>query len=197
MYRYNPDVTEPGFHHVEDQIMYWAAKGPCDLEFVPKFKGLGSDPPIDADPEMLVHYKIWNFQEDVFDEVRIKTNPEAPSRIGCIFLCPKLDSGFCSKPSEWSARTHVYEVLFSGTIFTTDSEMWTEARQDCMRALGGNMYGGAPSRWLNTAARERAKDEISSWARSYWQGNTSYGMEESICDGVAILGDLIYVKEDK
>lgn len=147
-------------------------------------------PPIDTPTEDLIFYKFGNFMEDVFEETRIKVNPLAPSRIGCLFLCPVLDSGFCKQPQAWEDRTHVYQVLFTGTIFTTSSEVWTEAGFGSRRYLGAGLdYWGDPQRM------EAAKREIARWAESYWKGRDSYGMEESICEGIAIIEDLIYVKD--
>ena len=61
--------------------------------------------------------------EDVFERVRQRAAPQAPSRLRCVYVCPKHGRGVCSG----RRHEHVYKVKVWGKVFTTDGGFWTEA----------------------------------------------------------------------
>jgi len=99
--------------------------------------------------------------ERVFEEVRQRDFPGRPSRIGAVFVCPALE-GFCR------TGKRVYEVEVQGKTFQTDAEMFTEARI--------NAWRGDPDEYT------------ASWAKSYWEGGTSWqGFNEVLAHGTVTV----------
>jgi hypothetical protein len=194
--RWNPDPRVFGIHYLQNETMFWASKGPiAGLEFVPKFKGWAATPTDEDDAIIFQRSQTYlNWLEDLFEEVRIKVRPEAPSRIGSLMLCPRFGEGFCSKPRSYSARTHVYEIRVTGKAYTTDSEMFTEARIQSARSLGRELH-----RWGDVGAMKDAEGTIRSYARSYWSEGLDrddyiqeyFITEETLVDGEARIIQLM------
>jgi len=200
--------------------MWWAAKGSCDLDLVPAFRGLGSG----ALPTKETHnspgewerlQQDWDkivkgreflgWMEDIFDEVRREIRPEAPSRIGNVLVCPEYDTGFCSRPSAYkikynSTRNHVYEIDVTGVAITVDSELIGTARQYGIEPL--LKYPGAVMPdfhyWKQDDQRmAEAKGVIRGIAREYWTADEDdcfyCGTKETIVRGTAVITDLVMV----
>ena len=149
----------PGIHQVSDAIMFWSSESPAEIGFViPKAKP--------RDPKT----------EAIFESVRRKLNPDAPSRLDCVFVCPIKGSGFCSG-SKYSSRSHIYKVKVTGKVFTTDGGYWTEAMM-------------VPRNW----SEEDRFDRIKGWAKEYWnpRGNITVNMaEETLVDGTVVIVEQI------
>lgn len=143
-----------GLHQVSEAQFYWASSRPVSLGFrVPKAHPRATD------------------LEDVFEGVRQKHAPGAPSRLSCVFVCPVYGRGFCSESNTWltTSGKYVYRVSVTGTVFTTDGGMWTEARFDPMRAEG--------------------------WASSYWnpRGNVLINhAEETLVEGTVTVVEALW-----
>jgi hypothetical protein len=202
--------------------MWWASKGPCDLDLVPAFRGIGSgalptkeiyNSPgewerIQGDwDKILKGQEFLSWLEDIFDEVRREIRPEAPSRVGNVLVCPQYDTGFCSRPSAWKikfphVRNHVYEIDVTGVAITVNSELIGSARQYGAEPLikyGGGYGGRTPDfyYWKQDAGRmARAKSTIRDVAHEYWTADNEYvsdGLKETIVKGTAIITNLIMV----
>jgi len=212
LYRQNPDVAQMGIHHLENHTMWWAAKGACDLDYVPAFRGLGTGglptKEIYNSPgewerlqrdwdKILKGQEFLSWLEDVFDEVRREIRPEAPSRIGNVLVCPQLGVGFCRQPSAWTLkypnqRNHVYEIDVTGTAITLNSEIIGTARRYASEAL--SQYGGGFSRmsdfkyWKTSSKHmNAAKGVIRDVAHEYWRAedDPDEGLKETIVEGTA------------
>jgi hypothetical protein len=146
---------KPGIHQVTDAIMYWSSDSPASVGFqIPKAR------PRDAKTEA------------IFEAVRRELNPDAPSRLNCVFVCPIEGSGFCSN-SKYSRRAHVYKVKVTGKVFTTDGGLWTEAMM-------------VPKNW----SEEDRAESIRSWAKEYWKprDNVRINMaEEVLVEGTVVI----------
>ena len=104
--------------------------------------------------------------EEIFEKERLEVNPEAPSRLNCVYLCKNLkgfagnsfcrdeDTDFMGKPIE------TYEIQLRGDyqIFKANAEMWTEA----------------------SIRYEHDPDASRRYARAYWQGETWSGSIDEI-----------------
>jgi len=96
---------QPGLRQAYKETFYWSTKNPVPIGFrVPKAMPRAAD------------------IEAVFESERIKANPELPSRLSTVYVCPIRDSGFCKNKG-----LYVYRVEVTGAVFTTDGGMWTEA----------------------------------------------------------------------
>jgi len=219
-FRRNPDINELGIHLLTAETMWWASKGPCELQYVPAFRGLGSAPlPKQEDyaPEdwrdiqrnwdaMVKEFEFLRWMEDLFEEVRKQVQPEAPSRIGNIIVCPKLGVGFCRQPSDWeinypTQRNHVYRIEVTGVAATLNSEEISTARQyaaDELTEYGGG-WTGRPrdfAYWQKDAVRMReAEDVIRSVARRYWlpKWDCQEGLKETLVQGTGRIIELALI----
>lgn len=136
----------PGIRRVRDAVFYWATDHPVPDGFVvPQAR------PRQAEVER------------IFEEVRKETNPSAPSRLSCVFVCPMNGRGFCSGRMD---RKYVYKVRVTGTVFLTDGGYFTEAI---------------------FRFRERGEEGLRGWAESYWEVSSNVlnnHAEEVLVDGV-------------
>lgn len=102
----NRATLTPGLRQVSGETFYWSTDRLVSPGFeVPQ--AVPRDTPV----------------EDVFERVRQRAAPQAPSRLRCVYVCPKLGRGFCSG----RRHEHVYKVKVWGKVFTTDGGFWTEA----------------------------------------------------------------------
>lgn len=208
---HNPDVTQPGLHYLNNKTMWWGSRGPCHLNFVPSFRGLGNKIPKQenygaSDWEDLQsrwdlitrELEFLRWMEDLFEDVRKEIRPEAPSRIGNMMLCPKLGVGFCRKPSAWTAdfpdeRNHIYQVSVTGVAITLDSEDITNARRYGSERLSSSGWTIDFVHWKQDVSRMLGAEEvIRSIAQRYWDV-TDYidpNMKETIVQGTAEIVSL-------
>ncbi len=143
-----------GLHQVSGADFYWATNRPVPVGFrVPRARR--------RDTEL----------EDVFERARQQYAPGAPSRLNCVFVCPVYGRGFCSESGSWLANSgkYMYRVSVTGTVFTTDGGLWTEARFN--------------------------PEHADSWARSYWnpRGNVQVNhAEETLVDGTVTVIEALW-----
>lgn len=138
---------KPGISNVSKRIMFWSSHSPVEIGFVvPKARPRKRE------------------LEEAFEEARLKYNPDAPSRLNCVFVCPNNGRGFCNGRT---GGEYVYKVLVTGKIFATDGGLWTEAHF--------------------------RPEYVDSWAEQYWNpsGNININMaEEVLVDGkVVVVGE--------
>lgn len=140
-----------GLYRVNDGVFYWSSDRPVQDGFrVPKARPRAAH------------------LEAVFEEVRKREAPKAPSRLDCVFVCPIKDSGFCQS----GKSKYVYRVRVQGTVFTTDGGFWTEATFGRIENAAG-------------------------WAMSYWNPDSNPNRlrinraEESLVDGTVIVEALV------
>tara|TARA_R110002020_G_scaffold335490_2_gene550663 strand:+ start:541 stop:1146 length:606 start_codon:yes stop_codon:yes gene_type:complete len=96
--------------------------------------------------------------EDLFEKVRQRTNPDAVSRLNCVYLCEHLEGlspysaggAYCGYPPEGGGETYIIQLRGDYKIFKTDSEYWSEA-------------GSAVQFYQNWKDAEE-------WAEEYWKG---------------------------
>lgn len=143
--------SRPGLRQVKGEIFYWATDNPVEIGFkVPKARPRRAD------------------LEEVFERVRKELAPDAPSRLDCVFVCPLNRRGFCRHNDE----RHVYRVKVTGTIFTTDGGLWTEAM----------IY----------------PESVEDWAEQYWQPTkwllTSHAEEVLVRGTVTVIENVFQAK---
>jgi hypothetical protein len=141
------EAVRPGLRKVNDEVFYWSSPRLVEPGFrVPKA--------LPRESEL----------ETVFEEVRKETNPRAPSRLNTIYVCPR-QAGFCQPGRR---HKYVYEVKATGTAFTTDGGLWTEAAFKPHRAHA--------------------------WAEGYWNptGNVTHNnAEETLVEGTVVVQKLV------
>lgn len=138
--------------HINKAKMYWAYNpntGTPPIGFsIPKWKP--------SRPEFVE-------LEKELENVRLKINPDAPSRLNCIFLCPDL-SGWCDCGGY---NKKVCEVEATGKIFIADYEDYT---------LISDTWRG-----------RRPREDFQRYAERYWElGGGSY-YPEVLLDGNAVV----------
>ncbi len=145
---------KPGLSTVNRASFYWATKEPVPIGFrVPV-----------ARPRSATI-------EEIFEQVRRRVAPEAPSRLNCVFVCPVSKRGFCSQSSTGYGN-YVYRVSVTGKVFTTDGGFWTEAV-------------------FNPKSAEQ-------WAEAYWNPRGSITMnlaEEALVDGKVVVVKQVWESE--
>lgn len=143
-----------GLQEVSEAHFFWASSRPVSLGFrVPKARPRETD------------------LEDVFERVRKERAPNATSRLSCVFVCPAYGRGFCTKTDNWltASGKYVYRVSVTGTAFTTDGGMWTEALFNPLNVEG--------------------------WANSYWNPQGSVLIdhaEETLVDGTVTVVEALW-----
>ena len=164
-----------GLHRVRDAVMYWGTRTPFSGKLVPAYQGGAGRG--NKGSEML-----RALVEEAFEDVRKKVQPGAPSRVGSVMVCPFGGVGFCAGGT---GHSHVYQVRVTGKVFVTNSEMFGEAniRASEMAAL---RRFEPPAAVQVELRRDEIHAEVSSWAKSYWQGGNSYpGLMEALVSGKA------------
>jgi hypothetical protein len=152
---YDGPQLKAGLRQVSDATFFWSTGRPVPIGFqVPKAH------PRDAE------------LEGIFEQVRQRLAPQAPSRLDCVFVCPLPERGFCSHSTSWRGDgKFVYKVSVTGNTFTTDGGYWTEAK----------------------FRPERAE----SWAESYWNPRgriTDNRAEETLVEGKVIVVESMWEK---
>lgn len=151
--RWLQSQIKPGLRVVHDEVFYWRSR---------RLAPIGLTIPRSTPRESPV--------EDIFEQVRRRVNPQAPSRLDCVFVCPALQ-GWC-RPGRLDAP-FIYRVRVTGRVFTTDGGLFTEARF--------------------------RPENAESWAEGYWlpRGNVAMNMaEESLVDGKVVIEQQIDLSSD-
>lgn len=106
-----------------------------------------------------------NTIEQVFEAVRKKYKPNAPSRLGGIFLCPNLDTcNYYLRAFRKNGGLYKVQLESSEKPFLTDGDVWG----DCFyRIMRDSVFG--PEKITFERAYELGKD----CALQYWQGGRS------------------------
>ena len=151
---------DQGIYHVEKAKMYWQARWDKDIPpigfSVPKWSGPG----------------ITRQLEETVEKRRQKYNPDAVSRLNCIFVCPVLNNGWCScnnkyKPDEEKKR--LCEVEVTGKIYIGDIDLYSSI-------IGMYKQGD-----------RRDVDVMEDYIERYWtNGNRAYS-PEALVDGKVIV----------
>ena len=103
-----------GVKMVDDLEMYWSSR---------KEKGT---PPIGF------QVPVWNLStnahprfklaEDTLEGTRKRVNPNAPSRLNCVYVCPGRD-GWCSMSNP---NSELFRVSVTGKIYQTDAQIYSD-----------------------------------------------------------------------
>jgi len=151
---------DQGIYHVEKAKMYWQARRDKDIPpigfSVPKWSG-----PVTT-----------RQLEETVEKRRQQYNPDAVSRLNCIFVCPVLNNGWCScndkyKPDEQSKR--LCEVEVTGKIYIGDIDLYSSI-------IGMYKQGD-----------RRDVDVMEDYIERYWtNGNRAYS-PEALVDGKVIV----------
>lgn len=118
--------------YVKDEIMYWSAR-----------KELGIPPIGFSIPTWKPSNEVID-TERVLEKARQEMNPDAPSRLNCIFLCPEKE-GWCDD----SPYKNVFKVSATGKIFLADFNDYSFVR-DVVEGRRGDFdpQQAAESYWL-------------------------------------------------
>jgi hypothetical protein len=137
-----------GLRRVRDEVFYWSTDRP-------------------AKPGLVVPpFEPWKMEaERLYEKVRREINPQAPSRLKSVFVCPRPDAGFCDP----SLGRHVYRVRVTGTVFTTDGYRFTEGVWKLQDGYEDAAYAAAVGYW-------KADHDVT-WMNS----------EESLVDGKVVV----------
>lgn len=111
------EVGDFGFHEITNSPIYVSKEKGF---YWTSLKELG-DPPIGFEIPISQMDEVNNKVEMLFEEARKKINPDAPSRLACVFVCPDL-SYVCNPYDIEFDHIYgpVYEVEVTGKIFATD-----------------------------------------------------------------------------
>tara|TARA_R110001592_G_scaffold362034_1_gene674617 strand:- start:17 stop:724 length:708 start_codon:yes stop_codon:yes gene_type:complete len=111
------EVGDFGFHEITNSPIYVSKERGF---YWTSLKELG-DPPIGFEIPTSKMDESNNKVEMLFEEARKKINPDAPSRLACVFVCPDL-SYVCNPHDVELDHIYgpVYEVEVTGKIFATD-----------------------------------------------------------------------------
>ena len=111
------EVGDFGFHEITNSPIYVSKERGF---YWTSLKKLG-DPPIGFEIPVSEMDVVNNKVEMLFEKARKEINPDAPSRLACVFVCPDL-SYVCNPYDIELDHTYgpVYEVEVTGKIFATD-----------------------------------------------------------------------------
>lgn len=113
----------------------------------------------------------WQKMEAIFEEVRKEIAPDKPSRMGCSFVCNKLNS-FCRR-GERGEHLYVVKAVGDYDECVVNSEYITEA-------IFGYQRSGNPS-------------HVEDWARAYWE-SADHDVDDSYAETI-LSGDVYIVRE--
>lgn len=100
-------------------------------------------------------------KEDAFEAIRSKEYPDAPPRMGALFLFDSLSSAEQANATWWQGQRIVLQA----------------------QILFAHRFGKFDSQWLNAS-----KDQWESAARAYWSGSMSNAPQiEALVDGMVQL----------
>ena len=111
------EVGDVGFHEITNSPIYVTKERGF---YWTSLKALG-DPPIGFEIPISQMDEVNNKVEMLFEAARKEINPDAPSRLSCVFVCPDL-SYVCNPNDVELDHIYgpVYEVEVTGKIFATD-----------------------------------------------------------------------------